>query len=579
MGRLSLNASTNSIRLDDENNVIKVCVIGAGFAGLSVAYHLLKHNKKVRATGGEGPLFEVEILEARDRIGGRVYPYNLTPDSDTPVICDLGGQWIHEAGPENPIVKLLDEINVPMLYAKKGNGEEPTTYSMIDVPSGTFTSEGTLIPNHIYRQARNFYNASRKVSAEQQVDKDTSFQDLLDQAYQTVLQKAETNVNDSATVGATTSFETTTDDDDDETETSEEDNDESSTESEGGEEDEDDDEASEEEDDDAVSISTLSSPQFVQTVHYFRHNTECYEGGRLDELSVALKDNYIEYEGADDFPKGGFHAVLKKLERFLGTAGNCALRLHTPAQTIHYQTEDHETNDDDDDDYGGVRIDYRHGNNSLTVNADCCVCTVPLGVLQKQGIEFDPPLPENVQESIDKIGMGLLDKIMLLFETQFWDEDWHGGITNEDPTRLQNFMDVSEDYNGKPILAMLLGGDVARRFDSPKDHGLNDEEVLAEAMTTLKMLFGDHIPHPIAFKVSRWLHDPYACGAYSFQKVGSSKEDYDRVAAPCGNNLFFAGEHTSKHHHSTVHGAWESGQREADRIIQKSTEILLLGRG
>ena len=167
--------------------------------------------------------------------------------------------------------------------------------------------------------------------------------------------------------------------------------------------------------------------------------------------------------------------------------------------------------------------------------------------------------------------MGLLDKIMLLFETQFWDEDWHGGMTNEDPTRLQNFMDVSEDYNGKPVLAMLLGGDVARRFDSNKPHALTDEEILQEAMTTLKLLFGDHIPHPIGFKVSRWLQDPYAYGAYSFQKIGSSKDDYDRVAAPCGRNLFFAGEHTSKHHHSTVHGAWESGLREAERIIQNAT--------
>ena len=98
--------------------------------------------------------------------------------------------------------------------------------------------------------------------------------------------------------------------------------------------------------------------------------------------------------------------------------------------------------------------------------------------------------------------------------------------------------------------------------------------LLEELLGTLKKLFGkDTVPTPVSYKISRWLSDPDAYGSYSFTKVGSTVEDYDRVAQPGGKNLFFAGEHTSKHHHSTVHGAWETGQREAARVIRKATAM------
>ena len=78
-------------------------------------------------------------------------------------------------------------------------------------------------------------------------------------------------------------------------------------------------------------------------------------------------------------------------------------------------------------------------------------------------------------------------------------------------------------------------------------------------------MFGEKVTNPVASMVTRWNTDPFACGAYSFAKVGSSAQDYQEVALPVGN-LLFAGEHTSLHAHSCVHGAWATGQREAKRL-------------
>jgi monoamine oxidase len=65
----------------------KSCVIiGAGLAGLSAAYQLKKKN------------WTVTIVEARDRIGGRVFTHHFRESPE--LYCELGGEWVgndHEA--------------------------------------------------------------------------------------------------------------------------------------------------------------------------------------------------------------------------------------------------------------------------------------------------------------------------------------------------------------------------------------------------------------------------------------------------------------------------------------------------
>jgi monoamine oxidase len=71
-----------------------VCVVGAGYAGLTAARRLTQAGKSVAA------------LEARDRVGGRIWTYQL-PDG-TPV--DRGGAWL---GPKHDrIFELAREVGV-----------------------------------------------------------------------------------------------------------------------------------------------------------------------------------------------------------------------------------------------------------------------------------------------------------------------------------------------------------------------------------------------------------------------------------------------------------------------------------
>lgn len=74
---------------------------------------------------------------------------------------------------------------------------------------------------------------------------------------------------------------------------------------------------------------------------------------------------------------------------------------------------------------------------------------------------------------------------------------------------------------------------------------------------------------------SKWSTNPHFFGSYTFSSIEeeenkASAEDLAHpVASKNGNDLLlFAGESTHATHFATVHGAIETGYREAERLIQ-----------
>lgn len=75
-------------------NTKRVIVVGAGFAGLSAAV-------KLKSAG-----LDVIVLEARDRIGGRIWS-----DRSLGFPVDLGASWIHGPSNDNPVKQLSDIVD------------------------------------------------------------------------------------------------------------------------------------------------------------------------------------------------------------------------------------------------------------------------------------------------------------------------------------------------------------------------------------------------------------------------------------------------------------------------------------
>jgi monoamine oxidase len=77
----------------------KVVILGAGLAGLAAAYELTKKN------------YEVTILEARNRIGGRVFSYEI--DKGDNLVIELGAEWVGAS--HTRIIEMCKEFGLELL--------------------------------------------------------------------------------------------------------------------------------------------------------------------------------------------------------------------------------------------------------------------------------------------------------------------------------------------------------------------------------------------------------------------------------------------------------------------------------
>ncbi|KAF7518865.1 hypothetical protein PCG10_010508 [Penicillium crustosum] len=209
--------------------------------------------------------------------------------------------------------------------------------------------------------------------------------------------------------------------------------------------------------------------------------------------------------------------------------------------------------------------------------ADHVVFTGSLGVLKQQKIKFEPPLPDWKRGAIDRLGFGIMNKVVLVFEEPFWDtkRDMFGLLREpNNPTSM-----IQEDYaanrgrfylfwnvmktTGLPCLIALMAGDAAHQAEST-----SDEEIITEVTGQLRNVFKHTtVPDPLETIITRWGQDPFTYGSYSYVAAEAFPDDYDLMARSIGN-LHFAGEATCGTHPATVHGAYLSGLRAASEIIE-----------
>jgi lysine-specific histone demethylase 1 len=114
------------------------------------------------------------------------------------------------------------------------------------------------------------------------------------------------------------------------------------------------------------------------------------------------------------------------------------------------------------------------------------------------------------------------------------------------------------------IVVALMAGDAAFQAEEESD------ESLIQEMTTLlsRIHHEEQLPPPVQAIVSRWGKDPFALGSYSFVGPEATGEDYDILGERVRDKIYFAGEATCRTHPATVHGAYMSGLRAANEVLE-----------
>jgi monoamine oxidase len=257
------------------------------------------------------------------------------------------------------------------------------------------------------------------------------------------------------------------------------------------------------------------------------------------DLSFYYFDGGDAFDGDDLLFPDGYSQIVHGLSEGLD------IRLGHVVRKVHW-------ND------GGVTVTT----SQETFDADFVVVTLPQGVLKAGYVQFSPPLPEAKLAAIERMRMGILNKVYLRFPRIFWPEEADMlGYIPERKGEWAEWLNIAH-YTGQPVLQAFNAADFGRATED-----LSDEEIVAAAMVTLRTMFGNDIPEPEAALITRWGADIYSHGSYSYMPLGATPDHYDDLAEPLGERVFFAGEATSSDFPATVHGAYLSGLRAAEEIM------------
>jgi len=416
-----------------------VIVIGAGMAGLAAA-------RKLAASG-----ISVTVLEARDRIGGRVWTAGFDG-----IPLDMGAGWIHGPGGGNPISALAKEAGAK-------------TYMTDDDSVIVMGSNGIDVTERQFG-----IGEARVIKILRSVAK----------------RMAESGVTDIALAKAIF----------------------------------------------LTDPAALDDP-FVN--FELTSNIEFSTGGWLEALSAK---NYLadeNYPGNDLILPEGYGAIPRLL------ATGLDVRLNQVVTHI---------------DHNNTQVTVKAGGSSFS--ADYALVTLPLGVLSRESVRIEPPLSNFKKQAMSRLGIGQINKIFLIFEQPFWPvSTQYFGFHSPIRGRFSYYMNYRtfSPFNCLVTFGFGIQGGIVEK--------MSETQLIAEITPHLKTMFGTGATAPKRAIMTRWNEDPFARGAYSFAGVGSTDKDHEIMANPEGQRLFFAGEHTHEKYRATVHGAYLSGIREANRIL------------
>ena len=288
-------------------------------------------------------------------------------------------------------------------------------------------------------------------------------------------------------------------------------------------------------------LSSMDEPEHLKrgVRWWLSSEIEGVSAANYKNLSLQYWDADEAFEGDDLLIAEGYGALANKMAKGLN------IQLGHTVETVAHTSN-------------GVKATGPWGH----IEADQAILTVPLGVLKAQAIKFSPPLPADKTESINKLSMGLLNKLILTFREPLWPAEAHrlGLLSDSTKERIEYFPISPGSKSG--ILIGLAYGDFARTLE-----GMSKKQVINKAIGQLKKMVPTISEDDVIdVHITRWASDPLAQGSYIHIPPNGAMADCEKLSKSVDNRLFFAGEATNPMYFGTVHGAYLSGMRAAQEI-------------
>lgn len=220
--------------------------------------------------------------------------------------------------------------------------------------------------------------------------------------------------------------------------------------------------------------------------------------------------------------------------------------------------------------YNAPVTDINYAGNQVVVttkegekyNADKVIVTVSLGVLQSNGIHFEPAMPAKKVEAIKSFYFPKGFKMFLKFSEKFYPD-----VIDFEPEKgAKIYYDIAYHKGAKDkVLGLLCVGPTAEEFYTLG----SKEKIVEQALKELDGLFDGKASETYLndYRLQNWTEEPYVLGTYT-ESFTDDEEILKWLDSSLDNKVYFAGETYDTAYRSTVHGAIISGNQKAIEILK-----------
>ena len=301
-------------------------------------------------------------------------------------------------------------------------------------------------------------------------------------------------------------------------------------------------------------------------MNYMYSQVESLQNATMDEMNAKDYGYGTVYEGGDNIVVGGFHNIA------LALSAGLDIRLSTPVTAIDYTAASTSK--------PPVRVTTASGE---VVEADAVVVSLPIGCVRAGTIRYTPSLPQWKEDAWRGIGSGLYNKVVLHFDDVFWPKHVDYFACCFDPSAIATTIPATAGsahlprtncwfvnyfpVNQSPILIAAISGQFARQLETLSDSACRDAILLRLAwMFPTAAVTAERVRD---VQVTRWGADEWSRGSYSYLNVQGTMDSMREAGRDVDGRLYWCGEHTSVERFGYADGAYASGLREADKLVEK----------
>ena len=589
----------------------RVAIIGAGAAGLSVAQELLpKLLIEKPEPQGDDKLESLIILEARDRIGGRIN----TAELSNGIKVDMGAAWVHGTGVPcgsdgkefandelNPMVRWLqkntdtgegsndannmqDPLGAGLMYASPRGNPDTRPRDVLHAPQGFGAADMDqhLIEIHIAKQrvVRDDANITKALDLYERILANASRVGAA--AFLCREGMATSTISIGKTIDVLRKYANRKY---------------------------------------GMGFPKADDGSIVETlVGFYLHNLQIWHPHSLanvqlsefiaDETEFAVdkdddeptngsaddhaEDDVVDNEhnkGGDEGDYPGPHCNVQ------GGMGTILGPLQSNGVKECIMCEKKVMGLDWKEEAGTILVTCADG---LKVEAEFCIVTLPIACLKTAIGNCDPSNPDSIdndmfrpclskekEDAITMLQMGSYKKVFLTFDEIFWclDASFLGlarsplkrpQLFGKTDIGLGNFLNVDNTHAklyGQPVLEITLAGGSAQWATGREEQDIkaavlnfiDDSMCTNDGSSFTSRCTGCH--------VTRWEEDEFSRGAYAGFKLGTLERHAAALATPeWDGRLIFAGDAIIAEYEGSVHGALLSGKDAASKLLEKLYE-------